>query len=131
MTKLFAEIAFDFQEHLGDFENTLLETGDNNFDFSYLLFDDYDCSMTILSVPNNARLNYLQQQHIFNNGFLRTYLKHNDGWQTHYKFTNDKKYPIDGWRVKYADDSKFGILQLEKQKKSFDEKNIDYIISFE
>lgn len=112
MSEKFAEVAFNFQEKLDYFEEELLVKGEEDFDFTRLLFDDYDCSVEVLSVPPNVRLTDSQQKHLIDNGFLTAYLNHWDGWQTHYNFDRKNPSPVKGWRVKYALPSQLTIERI-------------------
>lgn len=97
--KTFAEIAFNYQDHLSDFEDKLLEKSTNqDFDFSYLRFDGYDCSIELYEVNPGGSLSLNQQKLIIKEGFLRAYLNHSDGSETYYKFKNSQ--PTTGYKTK-------------------------------
>lgn len=64
--------------------------------------DSYDQSVKLYGVDNEVRLSNDQQEMIFSNGFVKIYVTHKDGWETHYSsFYPDRPCPVKGWRVSY------------------------------
>lgn len=80
MIRDFANLAFEFSHVQFAFEDELCEL----IDYDKIGWDEYDHSIEIYGVPEDASLTEAAQQFIFDNGFIRCWLNHKDGWETHY-----------------------------------------------
>ena len=106
--KTFSQIGFEYNVQLSLFEDAMVEAGLENWD--KLGYDDYDSSLEIYGVENDIRLNTELQELFLKHGFMKVYVNHKDGWETHYNFyyndetkSGDKQnLPVKGWRVRYG-----------------------------
>jgi len=112
--KDFAELAFMYRRELCKFDDNILEiTGWD--DYGNFGFDCYDMSIEIYEVPNDYILSEEAQKFIYDSGFLRCYVNHLDGWETHYVWRSEEFHPVEGWRVKYpSKNSDISVIQVEK-----------------
>lgn len=97
--KGFAESWWNHTHRLTAFEDHLLCAGDDGFDFGRTRTDWYDCSLEVDEVPPNVHLNEKQQRLLFDCGFMRCWLNHDDGWETYYVFSGDTFQATDGKRI--------------------------------
>ncbi len=81
-----------------DFEESL--TGAQpDLDWDKNWYDPYDESIEFSEVPPDVRLNEAVQRILFDAGFLKAFVNHSDGWETHYSWgAKFKKH--NGWRTK-------------------------------
>lgn len=93
MSEPFAEIFFKYRSAVDDFEEELADLG---VSFSRLGCDDYDTSLEIYEAQNDCRLSDECQIFIYKSGFIKVYVNHRDGWETHYTWTDGT--PVRGWR---------------------------------
>jgi hypothetical protein len=63
--------------------------------------DDYDGSVEFNKVKNGAKLPAKAQYFLLEQGFIKAYLNHEDGSETHYTWKRSPFKPDDGWRVNY------------------------------
>lgn len=98
MTEKFAEAAFKFSWIKSAFEDKLNEVLGGG-DYEDIGWDSYDCSLEICKVSNDIRLSIEAQKFIFDSGFSKVYVNHNDEWETHYGWGAEFK-PQRGWRRK-------------------------------
>lgn len=95
----FSDVYHDYHMHKSVFEDQLIELGFGCWmDFSC---DDYDSSVEFYTVQKNGRLNQEAQTFLFNQGFAKAYLNHEDGTETHYTWDYKAFKPVKGWRVNY------------------------------
>ncbi len=99
----FAEQMFGYHRAEMNFTDALCDTGFGEFD--HVSGDYYDNSLEIKGVSNDARLSAAAQQIIFDAGFSKVYVNHQNGWETHYGWSRGKPFKPDrGWRRRYVTD---------------------------
>lgn len=103
----FADELFEYNVCEMEFLEVLNDMG--FVDFTGIGGDFYDSSIEFYKVGNEARLSNEAQEQISKNGFLKAYLNHLDGWETHYTFREDKSVSI--WRRKKNDDDSFEFVE--------------------
>jgi hypothetical protein len=96
MNFLKAATAYKYAE--SEFSEKLLDLADEEFDWCHLGYDDYDSSLELYDVPDDAKLNEAQQKFIYDNGFLCCYVNHKNKIETHYNWSYKKFKPSGGWR---------------------------------
>lgn len=96
--KTIAEIIFEGEHAQSVIEDELIALDIQFEDTSY---DNYDNSMELYDVPNECRLSVEAQKLLFDAGFSKIYLNHNDKWETHYTFQLGEFREVKGWRVSY------------------------------
>ncbi len=97
-TEQFSEKLFAWQRGKDEFEDALAELGFESF--KEIGGDYYDSSIEFYGVANDARLSEDQQRLIHSHGFIRAYVNHEDGYETHYTWPNEFA-PHAGHRVLY------------------------------
>ena len=97
----FAETMFAFHEAESTFTDALCDAGFGGF--KSIGGDHYDCSIEFYGVDNSARMSPEQQRLVFEAGFIKAYVNHEDGWETHY-FWGKEFSPQRGWRRRYVND---------------------------
>lgn len=93
----FSETMFGFHTAESDFEDALVDAGFGQFE--RIGGDHYDNSIEFYGVENGARLTDAAQRIVFEAGFSKAYLNHEDLWETHYNW--DQRNPFAahrGWR---------------------------------
>jgi hypothetical protein len=101
--KRFADLMFDYHRAESDFTDALCDAGLE--DWGSIGGDWYDGSLELHKVPNDARLNEAVQRVIFDAGFVKVYVNHLDGWETHYSWNHSEPFkPSRGWRRRYVSD---------------------------
>jgi hypothetical protein len=95
----FADLLFDYQTALDEFEGNLLEVWGEQWDG--LHGDRYDNSLELHNVESDARLDLAAQQVIFDAGFTKIYLNHKDRWETHYHWDREVGWFSPQSRVQY------------------------------
>lgn len=90
-----ADTMFAYYEAENDFGDKMVDAGFG--DYTLIGGDHYDCSIEFYGVGNDARLNAQQQRIVFDAGFVKAYVNHHDGWQTHYTWGREFA-PQRGWR---------------------------------
>lgn len=104
----FADFMFGYEQAESDFSDKLIDCGFG--DFEKVGGDWYDCSVEFYKVANDARLNEKTQKAVFDAGFLKAYLNHNDGWETHYGWPRGEPFEAKrGWRRKRTAEGNFLI----------------------
>lgn len=98
----FAGKMFDWHRAEMNFTDNLVEAGFG--EFNGISGDTYDCSLEIKGAGDDARLNEAAQKLIFDAGFVRVYVNHKNGWETHYTWEKEFK-AVRGWRRRYVVDS--------------------------
>lgn len=101
--RCFSAVMFEYHRARSAFEGALVEIGFEQY--AAIRGDDYDGSIEFDEVAPSARLDDTAQRLIFDAGFLRAFLNHTDGWETHYSW---RAGPVDatpfrpdhGWRRK-------------------------------
>lgn len=97
----FAEIMFEYKRKKSKFESDLYDVG--FLDYEKIGGDYYDYSIEFYGVGNDVRLNAEQQKTIRDGGFVKCYLNHKDGWETHYTWGSEPAFlPKRGWRRRYV-----------------------------
>lgn len=95
----FASAIWEFQRKQCDFEENLEVAGfQHGKHFARIGWDEYDCSIEFYDVENDARLGVDLQRIVYNGGFMKAYVNHKDGWQTHYTWKGGHFDPVRGWR---------------------------------
>lgn len=89
-----------FEEGRTAFNARMAELGFN--DFRGIGFDYYDSSIEFYNVGNDVRLSEAVQNALIEDGFYKAFVNHQDGWETHYTWTDDK--PVKGWRRRWVED---------------------------
>lgn len=110
---------------LGSFAESELESAlaDFGIEFTKLGWDHYDYSLELYGVPVEVRLSEEVQRFIYDCGFSKVYINHEDKWETHYSW----KEPFEiskGWRVSYPhkrEDNNTSIL-VEEEVTSWPQK---------
>lgn len=110
----FADMIWAFEYAQGDFEMDLEGVGLKLYEHYHRIgWDHYDCSIELYGVKDDVRLTPAQQNVIWDAGFIKCYVNHKDGWETHYHWTSeDIKAMSDGkpfiskrgWRRRWVDD---------------------------
>jgi hypothetical protein len=95
--KSLAERMFDGGFAEGELEEKLLEA---ELDFLSLGWDYYDGSLEINFISNDFRLSPEVQTIIFDCGFSKVYLNHEDKTETHYTWNCKEFKPVEGRRHK-------------------------------
>lgn len=99
----FAQRWWAHNRERSNFEDKLLDLGDDGFDFDRCGTDSYDSSIEIYGVPEACRLNEAQQRLLHDSGFDRAFVNHVDGvTETHYAW----RAPFEsaaGWRRRRTD----------------------------
>lgn len=90
----------EFQRERSSFEDELHDL--NVGDYDSLGYDGYDSSIEFYGCEDVMRLTPEQQRVVIRAGFLKAYVNHRDGWQTHYSFGKEGQ-PVRGWRRKSVD----------------------------
>jgi hypothetical protein len=99
----FAEAMFSYHRAESNFTDALCEAEFG--EFNRISGDHYDGSLEIYEVEPDARLNDAAQRVIFDAGFLKVYVNHKDGWETHYSWDHSKPFKAArGWRRRYVKD---------------------------
>lgn len=102
----FSEAIWKYQRLEYAFKEALEELGfEEGEHYANIGWDEYDNSIEIYNVKEDARLNEAQQRVIFDAGFSIAYVNHKDGWETHYRW--DYREPFKrcrGWRRRYVSD---------------------------
>jgi hypothetical protein len=76
--------------------------GDVEVPFHHIGWDHYDCSLELHGVPAGYRLSEAVQKIIYDAGFAKVYVNHEDKWETHYTWARNKDFaPVPGWDVSY------------------------------
>jgi hypothetical protein len=106
----FANLAFDYSTAQYLFEEELDKLGIN---YDKIGWDYYDSSLEIYGAVDDCRLSTAAQEFIFNEGFMKIFVNHLNGWQTHYCFDHNLPFsPVNGWRRKRCPDGHFQINYL-------------------
>ena len=82
VTKKFRESTSEYEYAETDFSNILFDLG--NEDFNWVGLNVTDTTLNLYDVTNGAQLNEAQKKFIFENGFTKCYLRHEDGMETTY-----------------------------------------------
>ena len=98
----FAELMFEYHRYESKFTDALGDAGLEEFD--RVSGDYYDGSLEILKVGNDERLSEAAQRVIFDAGFAKVYVNHQDGWETHYSWGTEPFKAVRGWRRRYVSD---------------------------
>lgn len=94
---MLADRLFDGDRAAADLEDALEEAGAS---FERLGWDHYDCSLELYGSPPDHRLSEQAQRVAHGAGFLKVFVNHTDGWETHYGFRPSEPFAISaGWRV--------------------------------
>lgn len=108
--KTLAEKLFSGSHAKCEMESQLYDAG---VQFDEIGWDYYDCSLEIYGVPADCRLTAAVQKIIYDSGFARVFVNHQDKWETHYTFPREGGFAeVKGWRVSYPhkrDDERGGI----------------------
>jgi len=96
----FAQEWWDFNSNKSGWEDKFLDLLSGDQEFDDFATDSYDSSITIINASNNWRLSINQQKYLYDSGFIRIYVKHSDGWDTHYRILPNGSMSK-GWRRKY------------------------------
>lgn len=97
MDATFSKVMFAYHKAESDFEDALVEAGFGEFEG--VSGDHYDNSIEIHKVGNAARLNEAAQRVVFDAGFSKAYVNHEDGWETHYNWKQGEPFTAQrGWR---------------------------------
>lgn len=119
----FASSIWEFQRKQCDFEEALEEAGFVSGEhYKRIGWDEYDCSIEFHGVKNDARLSAELQRIIYNGGFIKAYVNHEDGWETHYTWKGGHFEPVRGWRrhmVHEDTPSASGVIMFKKMKISY------------
>lgn len=93
-----ADLQWEAKRGLSQFENELWDLIGK--DFNNLTTDSYYKSLEVHAIENDARLSEEAQDFIMEAGFEKVYLRHRDGWETHYTLG---LYPASkGWRKRWV-----------------------------
>lgn len=95
----FAQKIFDVDILRMKFNDKLEELTDCMFEETS--WDEYDGSLELHQCDNDLRLSDECKKFIFDSGFIRIFVNHKDGWETHYTKSHPKD---DGWRRKRKED---------------------------
>lgn len=101
MGEPFSTTLFDYRRAESEFSDALCDAGFG--DFTSIGGDDYDNSIELYGVSNEARMTEAAQRLLFDAGFSKAYVNHEDGWETHYTWS--KEFAVQpGWRRRYVKD---------------------------
>ena len=118
----FAQKIWDFQKDQFEFESALEEAGlEQGKHYSRIGWDDYDCSIEFYNVENDVRFGVELQKIVADAGFIKAYVNHKDGWETHYTWKTPFS-PVRGWRrwmEHNKEPSPSGVTTLKKLKVSY------------
>src|SRR5262245_57993907 len=101
----FAQKIWDFENAKLEFEGALERAGfEQGEHYKSLGWDDYDTSIEFYGCHNAARMNAELQNIVYDAGFSRAFVNHDDGWETHYSW--DRREPFKahrGWRRRWVE----------------------------
>lgn len=112
----FADAMFIYHREETEFEDALCKVG--FADFTRIGGDSYDDSVEFYGVGDDIRLTPEQQKIVYDAGFCKCYVNHNDKSETHYHWTLEEIkamaagadfIPKRGWRRKRKDGGGFII----------------------
>lgn len=120
----FAEAIWAFEKAQCEFKDALdgagLEVGEH---YQRMEWDDYDVSIELCEVNDDVRLTPGQQKIIFDAGFVKIYVNHKDGWETHYSsYYPDRPCPVRGWRRRIEHNTEpgpSGVIEFKTMKISY------------
>jgi hypothetical protein len=102
-TSGFAGKAFAFLVEQSEFEDALSELLGEQNEYEKIGWDYYDSSLEIYGLTDACRLSDEAQRFISGQGFVKVYLNHLNGWETHYTW-NLPFEAVSGWRRKRTQD---------------------------
>lgn len=99
----FSDKMFAYYQEEMNFTDAMCEAGFG--EYASISGDYYDCSIEFIKVENDARMPEAAQRLCHSAGFVKAYVNHKDGWETHYNWNPTEPFKMArGWRRRYVSD---------------------------